>query len=392
MDRQHFDLLKYIIAVAAYVESEKAANKMTAEALAIVLAPTCTGLDSIMNRLPATNPLASSLGRFTFSRSMSSNSVRHLSVVKDLEQWTSLFQFMITHHEGLLRNWTGVSADEADKVRMEKRFYDQVRLLTTLLQESVQSIREADWISVADVKAEDIPESPTLAEEVTSAVASLSAFDTGLRFSFEDFVLPEITMESFKSTDPHPEIVDNVDEVESNMDNSSNSNSDDDIQQSTTDSAEDSSLMESQGANSKLEDSLLSKSETAVSYESTASPRYENPEEKNVRESNYRRLLDQWKSREVAAVPDLPDRHSHQLSGSVVRSDRVGRSQVIATGIGSPHKVALRRADIEEKTSAAQGGQAMAPQRESHGMKKYSSRQSMDSGVYSADSMSLSDL
>src|ERR1700731_4716803 len=113
MDRQHFDLLKYIIAVAAYVESEKAANKMTAEALAIVLAPTCTGLDSIMNRLPATNPLASSLGRFTFSRSMSSNSVRHLSVVKDLEQWTSLFQFMITHHEGLLRNWTGVSADKA---------------------------------------------------------------------------------------------------------------------------------------------------------------------------------------------------------------------------------------------------------------------------------------
>jgi hypothetical protein len=34
MNRRHFDLLKYIIAIAAYVEKEKTHNKMTAEALA----------------------------------------------------------------------------------------------------------------------------------------------------------------------------------------------------------------------------------------------------------------------------------------------------------------------------------------------------------------------
>jgi hypothetical protein len=114
MDREHFDLLKYIIAVAAYVEKEKHANKMTAEALAIVLAPTCTGLDGIINKLPTAstkNTLAVSLGRSTFGRSMSSNNVLHLSVVKDLEQWTALFQFMITNHEELLRNWAGATGE-----------------------------------------------------------------------------------------------------------------------------------------------------------------------------------------------------------------------------------------------------------------------------------------
>lgn len=108
MDPAHFDLLKYIIAVAAYVESEKESNKMTAEALAIVLAPTCTGLDGIINKLPATNNrMSASMGRTSNGRPSSTNNVLQLSVVKDLEQWTSLFQFMINYHEELLQNWTG---------------------------------------------------------------------------------------------------------------------------------------------------------------------------------------------------------------------------------------------------------------------------------------------
>jgi hypothetical protein len=113
MDPEHFDLLKYIIAVAAYVESEKESNKMTAEALAIVLAPTCTGLDGIINRLPPTaNRMSASMGRTSNSRPSSSNNVLQLSVVKDLEQWTSLFQFMINYHEELLQNWTGGNESE----------------------------------------------------------------------------------------------------------------------------------------------------------------------------------------------------------------------------------------------------------------------------------------
>lgn len=112
MSRYHFDLLKYIIAIAAYVEKEKAHNKMTAEALAIVLAPTCTGLDGIINKLPSNkekergDKLSVSLGRNTFNRSAASHNVLPLSIVKDLEQWTSLFQFMIVNHEKLLVNWT----------------------------------------------------------------------------------------------------------------------------------------------------------------------------------------------------------------------------------------------------------------------------------------------
>jgi len=113
MDPAHFDLLKYIIAVAAYVESEKESNKMTAEALAIVLAPTCTGLDGIINRLPATaNRMSISMGRTSNGRPTSSSNVLQLSVVKDLEQWTSLFQFMINYHEELLKNWTGGNESE----------------------------------------------------------------------------------------------------------------------------------------------------------------------------------------------------------------------------------------------------------------------------------------
>jgi RhoGAP domain len=113
MDPEHFDLLKYIIAVAAYVESEKESNKMTAEALAIVLAPTCTGLDGMINRLPATaSRMSASLGRTSIGRPTSSNNVLQLSVVKDLEQWTSLFEFMINYHEELLHNWTGEDESE----------------------------------------------------------------------------------------------------------------------------------------------------------------------------------------------------------------------------------------------------------------------------------------
>jgi hypothetical protein len=113
MNRHHFDLLKYIIAIAAYVEKEKTHNKMTAEALAIVLAPTCTGLDGIINKLPNSKEkererdiLGVSLGWNTFNRSTASKNVLPLNVVKDLEQWTALFQFMIINHEKLLVNWT----------------------------------------------------------------------------------------------------------------------------------------------------------------------------------------------------------------------------------------------------------------------------------------------
>ncbi|KAH8555835.1 Rho GTPase activation protein [Umbelopsis sp. PMI_123] len=113
MDAQHFDLLKYIIAVASYVEREQKNNKMTAEALAIVLAPTCTGLDGIINKLPVNkNKMTVSLGRASTSRPISSSNVLQLSIVKDLEQWTALFQFMITFHEELLNNWTGATDNE----------------------------------------------------------------------------------------------------------------------------------------------------------------------------------------------------------------------------------------------------------------------------------------
>ncbi|KAG2180817.1 hypothetical protein INT43_008396 [Umbelopsis isabellina] len=180
MNRYHFDLLKYIIAIAAYVEKEKAHNKMTAEALAIVLAPTCTGLDGIINKLPNNkekergDKLSVSLGRNTFNRSAASHNVLPLSIVKDLEQWTSLFQFMIVNHEKLLVNWT----NNFD--------YEETKIIIPDIPEQKEPEDEEEIISQLKASFEALP--------ISQKEDTKLRFDEFPELTFKDFELPDLTI------------------------------------------------------------------------------------------------------------------------------------------------------------------------------------------------------
>ncbi|KAG2172454.1 hypothetical protein INT44_006627, partial [Umbelopsis vinacea] len=397
MDAEHFDLLKYIIAVAAYVESEKESNKMTAEALAIVLAPTCTGLDGIINRLPATaNRMSASLGRTSNGRNSSSNNVLQLSVVKDLEQWTSLFRFMINYHEELLQNWTGGNQSEEQA------------------QESAESIQESASESELDAESEVLP-SPVPSEEVKEEIpAPVSPLTTDFRLSFEDFVLPELSLESLTSRETRSKAYDNIDIGSGILNASQGANGSAEYFTPTTKLADGEAQDNDSSENSEGEhESQENKEEQAQEHEGEGhfqhqtsstfnagptpstpkTPREELMALRSGRENMYNHLLRQWKSREESRSPRGPRNRSQTSSGAFSRSVLGTSTQVAPADVPASQLVILceKEADIKEQ-SKEEDVVTLTPNTESQKMKTVLTRQSIDSGVYSADGLSLSDL
>ncbi|KAI8583453.1 hypothetical protein K450DRAFT_196217 [Umbelopsis ramanniana AG] len=395
MDAEHFDLLKYIIAVAAYVESEKESNKMTSEALAIVLAPTCTGLDGIINKLPATaNRMSASMGRTSNGRtSTTSNNVLQLSVVKDLEQWTSLFQFMINYHEELLQNWTGENQSE-----------DQV-------QESAESIQESASESEIDAESEVLP-SPVSLEAKEEIPAPVSPLRTDFRLSFEDFVLPELSLESLTSRETRSEGYENIDIGSSTLNVSQGDNSsteyftpiserpdeetqDDNNSENSEEELQDSEEKQAQEHGHQGESHF--QGQTSSTFPSAPTPRTpKTPREelmalKSGRENMYNQLLRQWKSREESRSPRATRSRSQTGSGAFSRSVLCTSTQVAPAAVPAPQLVILCEGDIKER-AIEEDVVPLTPKTEQQGMKTILTRHSIDSGVYSADGLSLSDL
>jgi hypothetical protein len=272
-----------------------------------------------------------------------------------------------------------------------------------------------------------------------STAEYLSTLDTDFRLSFEDFVLPELTVQLWSAEEPQTQVFESSDEdekdlhilsestelssegtlshlYESTSDDDSelhtvsdskdcetapvlaeeNFNEDEETILSVDDTLENLSL-ESQVDKSQTDITVmeefiaLSKSQSSSGNGYHSSPKEDNLQAQPERESNYRQLLRKWKSREIVDVSKAPERRGQKLAGSFTRSGRFERPKVTLSGIGSPHHVALR--PVELNSVKIDGAPYSAPLTEKPlTMNKYPSRQSMDSGIYSADNLSLSDL
>jgi hypothetical protein len=269
---------------------------------------------------------------------------------------------------------------------------------------------------------------------------NVSTLDTDFRLSFEDFVLPELTVQLWSTEEPQTQVFEGTDEDENdlhilseskdlwseetqsqvyestNEDDSElhtvsdlkdcetapvleeeNSNDDEETILSVDDSLENLSL-ESQADKSQTDISVmeeftaLSKSQSSSGSGSHSSSKEDNLQAQPERESNYRQLLRKWKSREIVDVSKAPERRGQKLAASFTRSGRFERPKVTLSGIGSPHHVALRPVELNSSVKN-DGAPHSAPLTDKPlTMNKYPSRQSMDSGIYSADNLSLSDL
>ncbi|KAI9287676.1 Rho GTPase activation protein [Umbelopsis sp. AD052] len=375
MDAEHFDLLKYIIAVAAYVESEKESNKMTAEALAIVLAPTCTGLDGIINRLPATaNRMSASLGRTSNGRNSSSNNVLQLSVVKDLEQWTSLFRFMINYHEELLQNWTGGNQSEEQA------------------QESAESIQESASESELDAESEVLP-SPVPSEEVKEEIpAPVSPLTTDFRSkAYDNIDIGSGILNASQGANGSAEYFTPTTKLADGeaQDNDSSENSEGEVE-SQENKEEQAQEHEGEGHFQHQTSSTFNAGPTPSTPKT---PREELMALRSGRENMYNHLLRQWKSREESRSPRGLRNRSQTSSGAFSRSVLGTSTQVAPADVPAPQLVILceKEADIKEQ-SKEEDVLTLTPNTESQKMKTVLTRQSIDSGVYSADGLSLSDL
>lgn len=272
-----------------------------------------------------------------------------------------------------------------------------------------------------------------------STAENVSTLYTDFRLSFEDFVLPELTVQLWSAKEPQTQAFEGTDEDENNLHMLSESNelsseetqshlyestSEDDSElYSVSDSKEcetapvldeenfnkdeetilsvddslqnlslESQVDESQTDITVMEEFIaLSKSQSSSGSGYHSSPKEDNSQAQPEEESNYRQLLRKWKSREIVDVSKAPERRGQKLAASFTRSGRFERPKVTLSSIGSPHHVALR--PVELNSVKIDGAPHSAPLTDKPlTMNKYPSRQSMDSGIYSADNLSLSDL
>ncbi|ORX46478.1 Rho GTPase activation protein [Hesseltinella vesiculosa] len=96
---RHRHLLHAILSLAGHIQHHAHRNKMNPEALAVVLVPVCTGLETTMQVLPTKKP-----GRRLKKKinSLPLNPIDLQRLVRTNAQWTMLWKWMIEEHQRML--------------------------------------------------------------------------------------------------------------------------------------------------------------------------------------------------------------------------------------------------------------------------------------------------
>lgn len=238
---------------------------------------------------------------------------------------------------------------------------------------------------------------------------------TDFRLSFEDFVLPELTLESLTSRETRSQDHGNTDMRSSLLnaqedenssteyftpvselpyhyhqdeDSSENSEEEDELQENKEEQAE-----KRKGSGFFLRQ-LSSTFSIVPSPRTPKTPREELLALRTSRGNMYTQLLRTWKSREEVTSPGGSRSRSLTSSGAFSRSVLGSPSQVAPVTMSSQQLIGLceKEDDVKEHTFEENELSLETNPEQQQQMKKVLTRHSVDSGVYSADGISLSDL
>jgi hypothetical protein len=95
LPREHFHLIHYMIIMASSIQKHADINMMNPEALAVVLAPVCTGLEHNLKEIP------SWVKRHTRTKMM--NDMGHF--IETNTKWTRIWTLLIEYSDTLLELW-----------------------------------------------------------------------------------------------------------------------------------------------------------------------------------------------------------------------------------------------------------------------------------------------
>lgn len=95
LPREHFHLIYYIVIMASSIQEHSEINMMNPEALAVVLAPVCTGLEQNLKEIP------SWVKRHTRTKMMNDMGL----FIENNAKWTRIWTLMIEHSDTLLEKW-----------------------------------------------------------------------------------------------------------------------------------------------------------------------------------------------------------------------------------------------------------------------------------------------
>jgi hypothetical protein len=255
-----------------------------------------------------------------------------------------------------------------------------------------------------------------LPEEKEDIPSPVSVLTTDFRLSFEDFVLPEFSLASLTSRETRSKAYDDTDIGSGILNAPQNANSSAEYFTSTSELPDDENQDETISENSEGEEELLEdKEEQVQEYEheeeallqrqgsstfpitpplkTPKTPRDELMALRSGRENMYNQLLRQWKKREESRSPMAPRSRFQTGSGAFSRSVLCTSSQVAPATVSSPQLVSLCGKEVDNKEHTKdKDGRSLTTNPEHLQMKKILTKHSVDSGVYSADGISLSDL
>lgn len=95
LPREHFHLVYYIVIMASSIQEHSEINMMNPEALAVVLAPVCTGLEQNLKEIP------SWVKRHTRTKMMNDMGL----FIENNAKWTRIWTLMIEYSDTLLEKW-----------------------------------------------------------------------------------------------------------------------------------------------------------------------------------------------------------------------------------------------------------------------------------------------
>lgn len=239
---------------------------------------------------------------------------------------------------------------------------------------------------------------------------------TDFRLSFEDFVLPELTLESLTSKEPRSQDNGNADMSSGLLYAQEDENSSTEYftpiselpyhNYQDEDGSENSEEEEGLPENNKAEQTekhkgsgffmrqLSSTFSIVPSPRTPKTPREELLALRTSRGNMYNQLLRTWKSREEVSSPKGSRSRSLTSSGAFSRSVLGSPSQVAPAIISSQQIDSSCEKEDAVKEHTIEDDELFLETSPDHQqqMKKVLTRQSIDSGVYSADGISLSDL
>ena len=126
LPRAHFHLILFIIELASHIHQHQHINMMNPEALAVVLAPVCTGLDHRLKDIPAFAAISN-------KKKCSSAAAAALDqLVQANARWTQIWTLMIENHKFLLNKWYPSVDIAAMTTTTRQSFKNYMNMPTTL--------------------------------------------------------------------------------------------------------------------------------------------------------------------------------------------------------------------------------------------------------------------